>query len=179
MEYLDIVDSNNNLTGKAISKHEAHEQKLWHRSVHVWIYRLVENSFKIAQLPQVEFLIQRRAKDKKLYADLWDFSVAGHVSAVESTEQAVIREVKEELGIDILYNSLEFLETTKSMRHHEIVYTYLVKYSQEDFKLNHEVQAVKFILASELRKQLQTNLKEFVPDLDYWYDVLDYVDGKI
>ena len=37
MEYLDIVDEQNNLTGKTEERDIIHEKGLWHREISVWI----------------------------------------------------------------------------------------------------------------------------------------------
>lgn len=37
MEYIDIVDENNNPTGKVKEKQQAHEDGNFHRTAHVWI----------------------------------------------------------------------------------------------------------------------------------------------
>ena len=37
MEYLDVVDENNNLTGKTEERNIIHEKGIWHREVAVWI----------------------------------------------------------------------------------------------------------------------------------------------
>ena len=37
MEYLDVVDENNNLIGKNEERNIIHEKGIWHREVAVWI----------------------------------------------------------------------------------------------------------------------------------------------
>ena len=38
-EYLDIVDENNNLTGKKALRSEIHSYGIWHRTVHIYLFR--------------------------------------------------------------------------------------------------------------------------------------------
>lgn len=45
--------------------------------------------------------LQRRAKTKQLYPGKWELSSTGHVMAGESREDAAIREVREELNINV------------------------------------------------------------------------------
>lgn len=59
-ELIDICDEQNNLTGETVMKSVAHTKGLFHRSTHVWIY----NS-------QGEMLLQLRAKEKKIYQEVW------------------------------------------------------------------------------------------------------------
>ncbi len=89
-EYIDILNENGELTGKTATKKEVHERGLWYQAVHIWIV----NS-------NGELLIQLRGKNKKAKPNMWDISVAGHVSAGETPFQSALREIKEELGIDI------------------------------------------------------------------------------
>lgn len=87
-----------------VDKMIAHRDGLWHKSVHVWIIN--ENG---------EVLLQYRCSDKSLYPDTWDASFAGHIGAGESSIEAVIREGKEELGIDVDLEKLEYIFTNKEI----------------------------------------------------------------
>ena len=51
-------------------------------------------------------LIQRRAADKSSWADLWDFSVGGHIISGETSSQGAQRELMEELGISIDFSDI-------------------------------------------------------------------------
>lgn len=60
---------------------------------------------------QQEILLQRRKNTG--YADgLWDCAVAGHVDAGESMKSAVLREAKEELGIELAKENIGFATIT-------------------------------------------------------------------
>lgn len=87
-----------------VDKQIAHRDGLWHKSVHVWI---------INELGEV--LLQYRCSDKSLYPDTWDVSFAGHIGAGESSIEAVLREGKEELGIDVDLEKLEYIFTNKEI----------------------------------------------------------------
>jgi len=90
MEYFDVLTEKGELTGQSASRDEVHAKGLWHRSVHVWILNSAE-----------ELLIQKRSKIKESYPSMCDISAAGHVSAGESVEEAVMKESSEELGIEV------------------------------------------------------------------------------
>lgn len=85
-----------------VDKAIAHKDGLWHKSVHVWILN-----------DKNEILLQYRCADKKLYPNTWDCSFAGHISAGESSIEAVLREGKEELGIDVNLENLNFVFTNR------------------------------------------------------------------
>lgn len=73
----------------------AHKHGHLHSSVHVWFYTI-----------DGKVLIQKRAPSKIVFPNLWDVSVAGHISAYETPIKSAIREVKEEIGLDINKNDL-------------------------------------------------------------------------
>ena len=94
-ELIDILDSDGNFTGKSCLKSEAHKKGMYHATVHVWFY--TKNQ---------QILLQKRASTKKVFPNLWDVSVAGHISAGETIVESAIREVREEIGLEIFENQL-------------------------------------------------------------------------
>jgi len=106
-ELVDILDSKGNSTGRTALKSEAHKKGLFHPTVHVWFY--TKNS---------EVLLQKRGKTKTTFPLLWDVSVAGHIEAGESIENAALREVKEEIGLTIFQNNLQKIGIFKSIQKH-------------------------------------------------------------
>jgi isopentenyl-diphosphate delta-isomerase type 1 len=89
MEYLDIVDEEDRVVGKALRETCHRNPQLIHRAVHLFLF----NS-------KGELYLQKRGADKDIAPDLWDTSVGGHVDAGESWEHAAQRELREELGLD-------------------------------------------------------------------------------
>ena len=89
-ELIDILSSTGEFSGKTALKPEAHKKGLYHQTVHVWFYT---DGKKV--------LLQKRASVKKIFPNLWDVSVAGHIGAGEKIETAAIREAKEEIGMTI------------------------------------------------------------------------------
>ncbi len=88
MEYLDIYDEN----GKYLGKEErsiVHRDALWHKTVHCWLYDEEGNIY-----------FQIRKDKEKLY-----ITASGHVQAGETVKEAFGREVKEEIGVDICYET--------------------------------------------------------------------------
>ena len=88
MEYLDIYDEN----GKYLGKEErsiVHRDALWHKTVHCWLYDKEGNIY-----------FQIRKDKEKLYT-----TASGHVQAGETVKEAFGREVKEEIGVDICYET--------------------------------------------------------------------------
>jgi isopentenyl-diphosphate Delta-isomerase len=90
METLDILDADGNLTGRTKATRDVHRDGDWHRAAHVWI-----------ATSDGRVLLQRRSPAKQSWPDLWDISVAGHVSAGETPVEAALRECVEELGLPL------------------------------------------------------------------------------
>ena len=106
-EQVDILDLQGNLTGKTALKTEAHENGWFHPAVHVWFFTSDGN-----------ILVQQRGENKSTFPLLWDVSVAGHVMAGESIKEAAIREVREEIGLDITKDNLEKIAVFKATHEH-------------------------------------------------------------
>ena len=100
MEYLSICNKYGEKCNKVAERNEAHEQGLSHRVFHLWI---------INSLNQV--LVQQRSSRKIVGANLCYASVAGHICSDESTELSILREAKEEIGVDIssLSHNIDYL----------------------------------------------------------------------
>ena len=94
-ELIDILDEQGNYTGKTCLKSEAHKHGYFHNIVHIWIYTSDE-----------KILLQKRAPTKKVFPNLWDISVAGHIGAGENILEAAVREVEEEIGFNITTDQL-------------------------------------------------------------------------
>ncbi len=106
-EYLDILTKFGKPTGKTALKSEAHKKGLFHATVHIWFYTATG-----------EVLFQKRSATKETFPNYWDVSVAGHVLAGETIEDAALREVKEEIGIAILKSDLVKIDVRKNINRH-------------------------------------------------------------
>lgn len=100
MELLDIYNSARVRTGRVIARNgEVHEgERLL--VVHV----CVMNS-------RNEMLIQKRQLSKDRYPGCWDLSAGGFVRSGEDSTDAVLRELREELGLSLGVDALSFLFT--------------------------------------------------------------------
>lgn len=102
MELLDVLTPDGQPTGRTKAKPDVHRDGDWHRAAHVWLVT-----------PDARVLLQRRAATKENWPDLWDVSVAGHISAGESAVDAAIREAEEELGLALDAGDLTHLGTLR------------------------------------------------------------------
>jgi isopentenyldiphosphate isomerase len=88
-EIFDIVNERDEVVGQN-TRREVHARKLWHRAVHV----LVFNS-------RGEVFLQKRSMKKDTAAGLWDSSSSGHLDSGEDYDACAVRELREELGLEI------------------------------------------------------------------------------
>lgn len=150
-EYLDIVDENNNLTGEAEPRSLIHLNGLWHRTVHIYFFRRMNSA--------IEFLVHLRAKTKDLHPNCWDTRFGGHIKSGEDIKQAVVDEIKEEVGLNVSLNSLIEGNWRK---HHKYpnnefnkVYYFEFKGNIKDLKFDDgEVQKVKWMSADKIEKSM-------------------------
>ena len=94
MELLDIYDDNMMLTGETVDRAERNslspEGDRHLLVVHICIKDTLTG----------KMLIQRRNLSKKAYPGRWDVSAGGFAKHGESSREAIIRETREELGLD-------------------------------------------------------------------------------
>ena len=170
---MDILDESGNRTGTSIKKSEAHRKGLFHPTIHVWFYTL-----------DGRILLQQRGKNKKSFPLLWDVSVAGHVSAGEDIVTAAIREIKEEIGLDVTERDLEKIGVFKSVQKHsegfvdaEFHHTYLcnLKTSLTDLKKQEsEVQDLSLVPLLKLAEETwgMANTAKYVPHGVAYYQTI-------
>lgn len=154
-EYFDIIDKSGKIIGKA-TREECHQNKsLAHRTVHV----LVFNS-------KGELFLQKRSMDKDIQPGKWDTSVGGHVDLGETFDQAVKRELREELGIKVavehIYDYWMYSEVET-----EYVRTYLCTYDG-DIKIDaKEISEGRFWTKTEIESRIGSRI--FTPNFEHEY----------
>lgn len=87
-ELFPLVDEDGNVIGKA-SRGECHDgSKLLHPVVHLHLFD-----------KEGRLYLQRRPDWKDIQPGKWDTAVGGHVDFGETVEEALLREVREEIGL--------------------------------------------------------------------------------
>ena len=163
MEYVDVLDSSGRPIGMRKSKSEVHRDGDWHGAAHVWILNR-----------KGQILIQRRSATKENWPNLWDVSVAGHISAGEEPVEAALREAREELGVTLVHGECRYLFAVAEQvalnngsyidnEHHHV---FLVEKDLDvgDLKFTDgEVAEVRFVELRKLQTNLTTDPSGFVP----------------
>ncbi len=180
-ELVDILDSKGNFTGQTAMKSVAHKKGLFHPTIHVWFYTKNE-----------KLLIQQRGSDKDTHPLLWDVSVAGHVAAGEDLETSAIREVFEEIGLEISEGQLQKIGVFKSVQKHnkklidcEYHHTYLCELRvplENLIKQDEEVEALSLIPLTKFAEETwgMANLKKYVPhELEYYKTIVKAIKERL
>ncbi len=97
-EQIDVLNPDGTFAGYARGRTEVHTKGLWHRTVHIWAFDKDDR-----------ILFQLRARVKENNPGLLDTSCAGHISAGDSSRNAAVRELREELGVKKSAEELEYL----------------------------------------------------------------------
>ena len=96
-EYWDLYDADRKSLGRTIKRGGPFADGEYYVCCEIWI----QNS-------EGKFLMTQRHPDKKA-GGLWEFT-GGGVLAGETTKQAAVRELNEELGVSVEENELELLD---------------------------------------------------------------------
>jgi 8-oxo-dGTP pyrophosphatase MutT (NUDIX family) len=102
---MDIFDKNENSLHKTATYDEVRKKGLWTRGVHIILYT-----------PTKRVVMQKRSDKLDYHPSEVEVSVGGGVKAGESTEEAIIREVREETGISLSANDIKFIGKMKFSR---------------------------------------------------------------
>ncbi|MBO1512557.1 NUDIX hydrolase [Metabacillus bambusae] len=135
-EQLKIFDKDGKQQGVATRK-EVHKKGYWHETFHCWFISSEEGNNHL--------YFQLRSAAKKDYPGLLDVTAAGHLLVNESIHDG-IREVREELGLNLSINDLFSLDVIKDCLvgeeffDNEFCHVFLYEYQHRfnDFNLQKE-----------------------------------------
>lgn len=142
-ERFPLVDENGQVVGSA-TRGECHNgSRLLHPVVHLHVF----NS-------RGEVYLQRRPEWKDIQPGKWDTSVGGHVDYGETPEQALLREVREELGITDFRPERVGQYVFDSRRERELVYVNRTVYDGPITPSAEELDGGRFWTLDEIRAAL-------------------------
>lgn len=169
MEVWDLYNKAREVIGQHI-RGTALPENGFHLVVHVWI----KNSNN-------EYLMVQRSKYKKTFPLKWE-CVGGSVLKGENSIAAAIREVKEEVGIELCNDDGELLftrirETVDGIRYNDIVDVWLFHYDGDvmlESATTDEVSAIHWMKKNEIEKFRDENkLVYSIKDLNYFFDEMN------
>ena len=88
-EIFDVVNDRDEIVGRQ-SRSEVHRLGLKHRAVHVVLFN-----------GRGEIFLQKRSMKKDCFPGAWDSSASGHLDVGESYDTCAVRELREELGVEV------------------------------------------------------------------------------
>lgn len=175
-EYFDIVDENNKPTSQKATRYEAHTKGLWHRTVHVYLFRKMNDD--------IEFLVHLRAKTKDLNPNKWDTRFGGHLKSGETIEESVSGELRDEIGLTLEPSNLiqgEILKRDK-FPNREFTNVYYYKFQDELSSLSFndgEVQEVKWMKSLDILKSLAENSEIWSSSKNSFSEILTTLQSKL
>ncbi len=171
MELWDIYDENRNRTGKVITRGKHWGNEKYHLIIHIAIFD-----------DHGRMLIQKRAKEKSAWADLWDISCGGSAIAGEDSRAAAEREVMEELGLKIDLSAVRPHFTMNYERGFDDFYTLIRNVDLDKLSLQtEEVAEVRWATLDEVRRMFEEGsfVPYFWPVIELLWQVCDNYDGAV
>lgn len=178
MEKIDVLDENGNKTGEIVSREEVHRLGLWHKCVHIWIVN-----------DKNEILLQKRSLQKQTDPNKWTTATSGHLSAGDTSMEGAIRELGEEIGLQVKEDKLKYLFTvkesniidnpTKQIIENEIIDVYLIQKNMDIAELSlqeEEVSEVKWFSFGEFKKMVLENDKNLVSHTEMQMRILEILE---
>lgn len=171
-EQVDVLNEKGMYTGKVESRENCSKYGLWHKAVCVFIINSKE-----------EVLLQKRSATKKTWPNMWDVTVGGNVLAGEFGFQAIIRECKEELGIELEKNDITFIGSMISTnKKGNIINNYFNEYYIANKEVDisklrlqkNEVSEVKWIDKYEIIEKIKNNYSGITDKEGCWDYLIKY-----
>lgn len=174
-EYFDLLDEHGNKIGKTKLRSEVHRDGDWHKGVHIWVIN-----------DDNEILLQRRCATKDSNPNMLDISSAGHLQAGDNSQDAAIRELKEELNLDVTKDELVFIKTiknslkyTETFINNEFDDVYIVRTNKKIDDLKYQTEEISEIMYvpykkfKEMVNNRQPNLLIRDKDFEILFSYLD------
>lgn len=165
-ELWDILDENGNKTGKTVERGKAMNQDEYHLVVHVWIKN-----------KSGEFLITKRTPNKITLPNMWE-TTCGSAIVGDDSLKAALREVKEEISIDLAPTDGEFLYRLQRQHHDfpDFIDVWLFKAKVDITEVIYqpeEVCGAKWAKPSQIRSMIE--LGEFADTFTYLEDLFKII----
>ena len=158
MEYFDVLTEDGDKTGMRESRDEVHRDGAYHGSVHIWY------------LEEDRVLLQKRSINKESCAGKWDAAVTGHIDAGETPLDAALRELSEELSLEVCSDNLQLLFIQKThiqegdFVSNEVNYVYklVARINHSRFSpQREEIDRLAFMKISAIRRAFQKDPEQF------------------
>lgn len=166
MELWDIYDMEGKRTGGQMASDDPIGPGQYHLVVHVCIFNSAG-----------KMLIQHRQLTKERWPDLWDITVGGRACAEESSQMAITRELKEELGIEASFEGIRPALRLSFEKGFDDIY--LLEKELDPAKLllqPEEVQSVRWADEQEIIDLIRS--ERFIPYQEHYIQLLFAIRGQ-
>jgi isopentenyldiphosphate isomerase len=157
-ELFDVVNEENEVIGSALRK-EVHSKGHIHRSVLFFIF---DNDGRV--------FVNQRTENKEFYPGYWSIVFGGHVHSGESYEEAVVRELKEEAGIEEKPELMASFKKRFDELDKENVRVYAIVTGKRLEIDPEEIKQGEFVTMGELEKKLKK--EKFLPETQMLVGIL-------
>jgi len=148
-EVFDVVNERNEVIGQE-TRGEVHKRKLLHRAVHIFV---INSRGKI--------YLQQRSHLKDVSPLKWDSSAAGHLDAGESYAASAIRELNEEIGIEVTSTELAAEIPAGDNTDHEFVELRLAKHDGPIRCLPEEIATGEWFMPEDIDAWVEARPQDF------------------
>lgn len=156
-EIFDVVDEEDRVIGQA-SRSDCHDNRLTHRSVMFFVFD-----------SEKRVLVTKRTLNKDFFPGYFIIVLGGHVRSGENYDEAVVREIEEEIGISAKPYLISFFKK-RIPEEKENVKVYGVR-SENKINLNKdELETGEFLKFDELDKRIES--EKFLPETEVLYSIL-------
>lgn len=146
-EIFPVVDDQGRVLGSA-TRGECHSgSKILHPVVHLHVFN-----------PAGDLYLQKRPEWKDIQPGKWDTAVGGHIDYGETHPQALLREVREELGITDFTPQFVDKYVFESARERELVYIYRCTYDGPFRPSANELDGGRFWTMQEINDAIGNNI---------------------
>lgn len=165
-ESFPVTDAEGRFLG-TVSRGHAHDgSKILHPVVHLHVF----NS-------QGELYLQKRPAWKDIQPGKWDTACGGHVALGESIEEALRREVREELGITNFQPIAMGHYVFESAKERELVYVHRCVYDGPVCPDSEELSDGRFWSPEEIQQQMGKGV--FTPNFEREYKFFFCQEGSV
>lgn len=172
MERVCLVDQNNKIINGGILRKDMRLHNMWHRATYVLVRHEPSHLDQHGTHPSdVYVLVQTRSKQKDYYPGRLDPTPGGVVAYNETYRENAIREMKEEMGIDV-EDSIQWLFTfpyeDERVRVWGDFYECTYRGAMKDLRVQkEEVQSIERMTLERLKDRIDNNPEDFMPDACY------------
>lgn len=176
-EFFDELDEMAWYTGRVIERERAHREGLRHRAVLLFLVN-----------GRNQVLMQKRSNTRAQWPGCWDGGAGGHVDTGELGMFAAIRELKEELGVDVESGDVRYIgahlsdqKTDKLWNRH--FNEFYVAHKDVDIKTikfnDGEIEDVKWIPWPEFKQWTQSRSHELTGKWEAFDSLVKYMERYI